>query len=314
MKLGGKVYHGYFKVQHPFKNLYSIYKTVKKGGYIKVFIFTQHPIAFLDLSMVALGGGRVRVVRSTNSACGGTFSNWLAVFFRPLMNLLVSQAVAPSKEAGIWLFGKRKMRSGKVTILNNGLDTNVYYYSEDVRNETRNKWGIKESAFVVGHVGRFNQQKNHLFLIDVFAQICIKRKDAHLLLVGKGETMPDVEQRIKDLGIKDRVTFLGVRDDVAVLLNAMDVLIFPSLYEGMPNVIIEAQACGLPCLLSDTISKDAAITKLVEFESLNSIPSVWADHTLRLVSQRPRHDTSKEITEKGYSISSTVEFLEKIFS
>lgn len=311
--LGGRVYHGYFKVEHPIKNLAKVYQTVRRGGYKKVFVFTQHPITFLNLLMATLAGAKTRVVRSTNSACGGGLSSFLAKVFRPLMNTLVTVAIAPSKEAGVWLFGRRMVRSGKVLILNNGVDLVEYNYSEGKRRKTRGDLGYSSDEFVVGHVGRFNRQKNHLFLVDVFAEIYRNNSHARLLLVGMGETMGTVENRIEDLGLKGVVKFAGIRSDVASVMNAMDVLVFPSFYEGMPNVIIEAQACSLPCLISDTISPDVGITKFVQFESLSASAEEWARETISFAKERPRYDTSKEIEEEGYSISSTVGFLERVF-
>lgn len=313
IQLGGKVYHGYFKVEHPFKNLWAIYKTVKKGGYKKVFVFSQHPIVFLNLLMAAMGGAKNRVVRSTNSACGGKASTLLASICRPLMNHLVTKAVAPSKEAAEWLFGKRKVKKGQVAILKNGLDLNEYYYSENLCEKVKAELGYDKDDFVVGHVGRFNQQKNHLFLIDVFAALHKKNPKAKLMLLGKGETMPEVEKKVKEYGLTDVVSFMGVRSDVSRCLHAMDVFVFPSLYEGLPNVIVEAQATGIPCMLSDTISKEVGFTKLVRFESLQTSADEWAEKVLCLVKEQPKYDTRKEVEYNGYSISSTVAFLETLF-
>ena len=314
IQLGGKVYHGYFKVEHPIKNLWAVYKTVKAGGYKKVFVFSQHPVVFLNLLMATLGGAKVRVVRSTNSACGGRFSTLLATLFRPLMNLLVTKAVAPSKEAAEWLFGKGQVRKGRVAILKNGLDLNEYHYSEELCLKVKSDLGYGKDDFVVGHVGRFNQQKNHLFLVDVFATLYKKNPKAKLMLLGKGETMPDVKKRVEEYGLSDVVAFMGVRSDVSTLLHAMDVFVFPSLYEGLPNVIVEAQATGIPCMLSDTISKDVGFTKLVRFESLQSPIEVWVEKILKLVREQPKYDTRTEVEESGYAISSTVKFLETIFN
>ncbi len=313
LKLGGEVFHGYFKIQHPFKNLGFIYKTVKREEYKKVFVFTQHPIVFLDLLAMTLGGAKVRVVRSTNSACGGRASTLLATVCRPLMNLLVTRAVAPSKEAAVWLFGERKVRNGKVTILKNGLDLNEYYYSESLCGKVKAELGYDKDDFVVGHVGRFNQQKNHLFLIDIFAALYKKNSKAKLMLIGKGETMSKVEDMVKEYGLTNVVTYMGERNDVSRCLHAMDVFVFPSLYEGLPNVIVEAQSTGVPCILSDTISKEVSFTKLVRFESLHKSADEWADEVLSLVREQPKYDTRKEIEAGGYSISSTVACVEDFF-
>ncbi len=313
-QLGGKVFHGYFKVEHPYKNITYIYKTVKREGYKKVFVFSQHPIVFLDLLAMTLAGAKIKIVRSTNSACGGKASTLLAAVCRPLMNLLVTKAVAPSKEAAEWLFGKRKVRNGKVAFLKNGLDMNEYYYSKELCEKVKAELGYNKDDFVVGHVGRFNQQKNHLFLIEIFASLHKKNPNAKLMLLGKGETMPDVKKKVEEYGLTDTVAFMGVRSDVSRCLHAMDVFVFPSLYEGLPNVIVEAQATGLPCLLSDTISKEVGFTKLVRFESLQTSADEWAEKIVTFVKEQPKYDTRKEIEANGYSINSTVELLESLFN
>lgn len=307
--LGGCVYHGYYKVNNPLKNLYSIYNTVRKGKYKTVFIFSQHPIVVLDLLVSRLGGARKRVVRSTNSACGGKTSNIIASLTRPLMNLLITVRIAPSKEAALWLFGKRIVRKGEYTILNNGLDLNDFKFNESNRNLFRKELNV-DDEIVIGHVGRFNYQKNHLFLIDIFKDFHDDNKNSKLVLIGKGETKDQVVHKVNNLGINDAVIYLDVRSDIPYCLSGFDAFLFPSLYEGMPNTVVEAQACGLPCLISDTITKEAMITDLVVMKSLEEPPHMWANMLSRMIDKsRDRETYCNEMRERGYSINSVCEEL-----
>lgn len=300
--LGGRVYHGCYKVKNPFKNLRIIYKTVHENKYETVLIFSQHPIVFFDLLVSKLGGAKKRVVRSTNSACGGRVSSFIAQLFRPLMNNLITTRLAPSKEAALWLFGERIVNEGKCIILNNGLDLSVFKFDELSRKLFREELGISNET-VIGHVGRFNFQKNHLFLIDIFNAYHQLNPNSKLVLIGKGETKEQVIAKVKDCGLNTSVIFLDVRSDIPCCLNGFDAFVFPSLYEGMPNTVVEAQSCGLPCLVSDTITKEAQITDLVVFNSLNDAPQKWAKEIDSMISAtKNRMSYGSIMKEQGYSI------------
>lgn len=311
-QLGGQVYHGYYKIQHPLKNFFSIYKTVKSRRYKTVFIFSQHPVVLFDLLACLLGGAKKRIVRSTNSSCGGSASNYLARLFRPLMNMFVTERLAPSKEAASWLFGERIVEKGDFKLINNGLDLKQFSYSDKNRIAFRHELGVEDSL-LVGHVGRFNEQKNHLFLLDIFNELYKLNKKARLVLIGKGELKDDIQEKVGLLHLENVVLFLDVRNDIPYCLSGIDLFLFPSLYEGMPNTVIEAQACGLPCLVSDTITPDAKITDLVEFESLESSPIVWAQRAMDMADRKiNRNNYNRNMREKGYSIEEVSDILMKI--
>lgn len=314
LSLGGKVYHGYFKVQNPIKNLYNIYSTVKKGAYKDVFVVTQHPIAFLDLLMTLFGGATNRVVRSTNADCGGRISHIIAAFSRPFINMLTCVRVAPSKEAAEWLFGKDMIKKKGFHQLNNGLDLSMFTYSKDARNKFRAELGIANKT-VIGHVGRFNRQKNHLFLIDVYAEYKKINPESVLVLIGKGETENIVKDKIAECGLQDSVILTGVRSDIPSCLSGFDCFLFPSLYEGMPNTVIEAQATGLPCVLSDSITRDAEITDLLKYISLTDNPRNWAlsiKASLRRTSDRFQYHLT--LKQRGYSITDVTNEVQYLFS
>lgn len=190
---------------------------------------------------------------------------------------------------------------GNSVVVRNGIDFRRFQNIERSKEDIRKSLGIPETAFVVGHVGRFHPVKNHSFLVDVFKEICAKRDDAFLLLVGHGDLFDAVAEQVRAYGLSDKVCMLSYRTDVPELMKAMDVFIFPSIYEGLGMVLIEAQVSGLRCIVSDTIPEEAFQTDLVVPLSLNESPKHWSDIILdnTILGRYPNHiadyDMNKEI-------------------
>ncbi|MCI9135005.1 MAG: glycosyltransferase family 1 protein [Lachnospiraceae bacterium] len=308
--LGGKIYQGAFKSRYPVKSFYYIYRTVKDNNFKVVLRLSAHPLAFIDLLAARCGGADKLIIRSTNTKAGGIISNILACITRPILNRIADIRIAPSTEAGTWLFGKRQINLGNVIFLQNGIELEKFHYCEEIRNSVRRKLGIEES-FVVGHVGRFHEQKNHLFLIKVFNEIVKNNPSAVLLLIGEGEREEEIRKYVEALELTKYVLFLGKRMDVGKLMQAMDIFLFPSFYEGMPNTVLEAQAVGLPCFISDTITEEVKLTDLVTFLSLKEDALKWCKHIMG-TNIAYRYDRGLEIKKKGYSIEDTVNCLSKI--
>jgi glycosyltransferase involved in cell wall biosynthesis len=201
------------------------------------------------------------------------------------------------------MFGK----ASNVKLLHNGVDLNFFKYDEQGRFSVREELSLKDK-FVVGHIGRFNKQKNHKFLLEVFKEISKRREDAMLLLVGTGEDKDLICNWIDELGLNEKVILAGQRFDIPQILSAMDVFVFPSLHEGMPNTVIEAQATGLPCIIADTITPEADITGLVKYLPLSLSASDWATEALAVAGIQ-RRDTSAEFVAHGYDIGSVAKEL-----
>lgn len=181
-----------------------------------------------------------------------------------------------------------------------------------MRSKVRTSLGIRQSTFLVGNVARFRAQKNHAFLIKVFAEIKKKNKDSKLLLVGDGELMGKTRDELKSLGIEDDVIFTGSRSDVADLLQAMDVFILPSIHEGLPVSIIEAQAAGLPCIISDGVPIECKKTSLVVQLKQSESPVEWANQVLNMRSI-PRKNTYQEISKAGYDVNLEAKKVEQFY-
>lgn len=275
--MGGKIYHIPPKSSDLMEYRRQLANVVQKGQYHSVFRITSSAAGFMDLRIAKKAGAVRCCARSSNSSDGGSLKSLIVHRLGRLMyGKYVDVKIAPSDLAARYTFGQKAYDRGEVHILHNAVDLSVYKYSLEERQKIRNEFKIPADTILVGHIGRFDAQKNHEFLLRIFAQIIELHSDAILLLVGRGPLEDAIRALIGELGLTDRVIFAGVRGDVPKLLSAMDVLVFPSLYEGMPNVVIEAQASGLPCVISDTITREADITGLVEYHSLSEQADVWA--------------------------------------
>lgn len=216
--------------------------------------------------------------------------------------------LACSNAAGIALYGKK----ADFTVINNAIDLDKFAFNSTKRTRLRNELGLEDKV-VIGHVGRFNEQKNHRFLIEIFYELQKTMPEAVLLLVGEGPLMESVKKQVRSLGLEDKVVFLGRRTDVSDLYNVMDIFILPSLFEGLPVVVVEAQANGLPCLLSEAITREVAIDNVI-FVSLSSSPSDWNDNALRLLTYKRGAADLTKLRISGFNITVESQKLEHMYS
>lgn len=218
----------------------------------------------------------VRICHNHSTAARGeTKKNILKYILRPFAKIFPTHLCACSRLAGEWLFGKRAMKQGKVTIFNNAIETEKFAFDPVVRSEVRKEFGI-EDCFVIGHVGRFCFQKNQEFLIDLLPMILEEKPNAILLLVGIGEIRNEIENKVKQMGLCESVIFTGARKDIHRLYQAMDVFVFPSRYEGLGIVSIEAQCAGLPVIASVQVPKEAKASDNICFLPLDDIV-IWVN-------------------------------------
>ena len=222
---------------------------------------------------------------------------------KEIVAVYANRYAACSGKAAQYFFGRKK--AAQAMIIKNCTDTKRFAFSAKTRDKYRKEYGL-EGKYVVGHVGRFFPQKNHEFLIDIFQWIVKKEPDARLLMVGEGPLEPRIREKAEKYGLLDKVIFTGASGVVQEYMCAMDVFVLPSLYEGFGNVIIEAQSNGLPCVISDVIPEDAAVTELVEFVPLEAGAESWADKILGCRSTwdpEVRAKAYERIREAGYDIS-----------
>ncbi|MCL2014506.1 MAG: glycosyltransferase family 1 protein, partial [Oscillospiraceae bacterium] len=258
LSMGGRIFKLPPYEQGMKKNLVEFCKILKNNNY-KIVHCHMNTLSVFWLREAKKSGVPVRIAHNHSTAHWREGKRTLMKYaLRPFSRIYPTHFCACAEHAGRWLFGNRLFDKGKITILRNAIETDRYAFNPDIRERVRAGLGLQDK-FVVGHIGRFVYPKNHKFLIKIFAQVAKQEPNAILMLVGDGELKPEIEQMTDELGIRRFVRFLGVRQDVQELYQAMDVFVLPSLYEGLPVVGIEAQASGLPFIMSDRITKEAAV-------------------------------------------------------
>lgn len=219
--------------------------------------------------------------------------------------------LACSEDAGRWMFGNYDYQ-----MIRNGICADGFRFRNSIRDQKREELGIEKNALVIGHIGRFTEQKNQEALIDIFYHITEEYPRAVLLLIGEGERMAMVKEKATEIGLDHQVIFTGIRSDISGLLMAMDVFVMPSRYEGLPLVGVEAQAAGLPAAFSDTISRDVEITESVAWFSLKDSPAATASVVLKLVEETSaeiRGYRNAQVVRRGYDIRKTAEDMMGIY-
>lgn len=262
---------------------------------------------------IAKKHGAYAIAHSHNTDAVRSLQGYVYKLFSYPTRFVADHFFACSPEAARDRFGdKVAQNTGMCQVLKNAIDTKTFKFSRDTRASVRAELGIGSDAVVIGHIGRFAAQKNHGFLVDVFRAIHDKEPKSVLLLVGDGELRPAMEQRIAEYGLTDCVVFTGVQSDVSRFYQAMNVFVFPSIYEGLGIVAIEAQASGLPCCVADTLPNEVAVTELVQFRPLEDGADQWAEWGLSRATET-RRDTLEAIQKAGYDISSTSVWLENFY-
>lgn len=305
--LGGNVYH--------LSNLNPLSTSYKKS--LNDF-FENHPeykivhshldcMAGIPLKYAKLNNAPIRIAHAHNSNQTKDLKYPLKLFYKRNIKKNANYLFACGDEAGKWMFNTDNFK-----VLNNAINARDYTFNINIRNDKRKEFGIFENSILIGHVGRFFPQKNHEFLIDIFNQFHKDYPNSYLMLVGEGELKTSIQDKVKILGLEDYVIFTGLRSDVNELLQAMDVFLFPSLYEGLPVSIIEAQAAGLPCLISDKVPIECKKTDLVYQLSLEDSVNTWADKIHEL-SHITRRDTYEEIKQSGFDIVENAKWLENFY-
>lgn len=308
MELGAHIYKVTGLSHNPVKYFLDIKNIIRQNGYDVVFRHSDVATVAIDLVAARIGGAKRRIPHSHSTDSKHLIAHML---LRPVLVFNATEYFACSEPAAEWMFGKKICKNKRYQLVKNGIDLARYAYDVNLREEKRKELGISPDTLLIGHVGNFVYAKNHLFLLEIFAKVLELRPDSELLLAGDGELRPDIEQKIEELGIKEKVLLLGMRNDIPDLLQAMDVYLFPSVYEGLPVALVEAQAAGLPCVISDTIAPESKLTDHIKAASLQLPAYKWAEYVLKM-SERVRTDSSHILKSAGYDIMETAHFYENL--
>lgn len=292
----------------PYQNVFKYQKELTK-------VFTEEKYEIVHshinaLSVFPLYAAKkanvpVRIAHSHSTSSKKEWKrNLVKNMLRPFSKVFATDYMCCSEHAGRWLFGDKKYDEGNVYLLNNAIDVDYFKYNEEVRKNKREELNIPDDIKVIGHVGRFVSQKNHEFLIDIFNEVHKKDKKTILVLIGQGPLMGDIKKKVNELGISDCVKFLGQRKDINELYQALDLFLFPSIYEGLGMVLVEAQGSGLPCIASTEVPTYAKVSDLVDFLDLDLGEKVWSKKVLEILNNSKARSVSKEnFEDRGYDIN-----------
>lgn len=314
-KLGGKIYHMSYnrkngKIRH-LDNYRLMVKNFRKyvKEYETIHIHNYHAFdMFLAASASRTAGFHKVIVHSHNSSAETHLKLHQTCKF--LLSRLSLIRLACSKDAGHWMYINENF-----TVINNGIELENFIFNQEIREIERKELGIS-NEFLIGHVGRFELQKNHDFLIRLFAEYTKINHNTRLVLAGRGIEFERIQCLSKELGIYDKVLFLGIYDKVPKLYQALDVFVFPSIFEGLPLTMIEAQAADLPCLISDVISAEVDISMNLYRCSLDKPLSEWSEklEDIRKLSIKQERKNNEDIVrEAGYDISTSCDLLTNIY-
>ena len=274
-KGGGRLYEVTPYMENVFAFTYEIYRIIRDGRY-EIVHSNMNSLSGFPLFAAWLAGAKVRILHNhTTDTKAEGMRTVLKRVLRPFARMFANQYWACSELAAKWMYGEQVVSDGKVTIIPNAIDLKKFAFNQEKRDKLRSHLGIK-AELVIGHVGRFMKQKNHDFLIDIFAEVVKEKPDAKLLLIGEGSLENKIKAKVARLSLENNVLFLGVRSDVADLNNVMDIFVLPSFYEGLPVVGVEAQANGLKCLFSERVTRESKILRETEFVLLKSGKDSWS--------------------------------------
>lgn len=320
--LGGRIYRmdpiNILKPQTYYKQLRSFFQNHPEYKIIHSHLntFSKFPLKIaeefklpirISHAHTAMEKAKISDVFEMKEGYKSTLKKFVKLFLRRDIHKYTTHRMACGEKAGKWLYGENK----KFEILNNAIDLKSFSPNGEIRKQYRTEYSLT-GKLVIGHIGSFNSMKNHSFLLKVFKEISKTHKNATLVLAGDGGLRTAIEEECVSLGISNSVIFLGVKSDIPAICQMLDVFIFPSIYEGLPVTLIEAQAAGLNILASDSITREVDLTEDIEYLSISLPPKAWADRILEM------HDGEKSnnydlLASHGYDVITNARSLEKFY-
>ncbi len=274
-------------------------------------ILHSHVRSYASLYIpIAKKHGVKTIVHSHSTSNGSSFSSIVKKALQYPLRYQADYLFGCSTNSGEWLFGKKFVSSDKFSVLQNAIHVDAYAPDQKTIEQYKDKLELNGKT-VYGHVGRLHPAKNHSFLLEVFKEIHRVQNNSVLLIVGNGELKDEIESEIKELGLTDSVKMLGTRSDVAQLLGVMDCFLFPSKWEGLPVTVVEAQAAQLPCLVSDTVTKEVGVSDLVKYLPIDKGIQLWVDEATNM--DMSKHSVSDSIISNGFDVNTTAKLITKFY-
>lgn len=306
--MGSTFYNITPRNRNPFKNRTELDSLFKEQEF-DILHCHLNTLSYIEPVLSALKNNIPVIVHSRNAgATKSLISNFLHKFNYLILPRKNITMLAVSDLAGSWLFG----RNSNYTVVNNGLDINKYTFSDTNRKRIRAEFKINDELLLV-HIGAMRIQKNHMFLLDIFKVFLTKSPNSKLLLVGDGDLKEMIVNKIKELEIQDKVILAGKRNDISDILSAADLFLFPSIFEGFPNAVLEAETSGLPCLISKNITDEVLVNENCVAVSLEENVDEWANALLSLNHFDDRTVGAKNIKRKGFSVNAEIIKIESIY-
>lgn len=307
-QMDGRIFVLPKKSTHPFTYIHQLKKILNNGEY-KIIHTHMDAMGAWVLKAAKECGIPVRIAHSHNTQHLTT--NPIKLFFlekaRKNINKYATHRMACSDVAGKWLFGDKPF-----TIVHNAIEVEKFAFKEEERKLIREMYGVNDDEFLIGHVGRFDNQKNHSFLIDVFAEIAKTLPNCKLMLIGEGHLLQNVKEKARGMHLDKKIIFTGVQNNVHKFYNAFDLFVLPSLFEGLGIVAIEAEINGCPSLLSNQVPIAAKIADNVSFVSLNK--KIWVNSILlKINANKQRTKAAFDIYRSDYNISLEAQKLQNIY-
>lgn len=297
--LGGRVF-----IVPSFKNLTghtkALFKLFKRENYDVVHAYNSTMNLF-PMYAAQRAGVHVRISESLSMAAPGEKKTYIKLMLKRLSRSFCNYYMACGEDCGVFQFGQKAMDEGKIAIFKTAINTEFNRYQPELREKTRKEFGW-ENKVVYGFIGRFEHQKNPIFLIDVMSEIKKRQDNAQFVIIGAGDLEDKMKERIKEAGIESSMSWLGRREDIQQFYNAFDAFLLPSRYEGLPVVGLESQSCGLPMIFSTAVTPEASACELGYFIDLKDGASAWAEKIIPIVKENMpnRRSHAKEVAEAGF--------------
>ena len=282
-KLGGNVYQVTSYYKNPIKYLKEVIKIIKRNQYDVVHCNMNSSVFLYPLIAAKIAKAKVIISHAHNASSDkGVIKNVIHSINKHFIPMFADKYFACSYKAACWFYSNKIIKSKNFFIINNAIDIRKFVYNELIRKEVRKKLKISDNTLLIGHVGRFVVQKNHKFIIEIFMELISKEKNCKLLLIGTGPLKEMIKEIVENNNLFNKVIFLENRNDINELMQAMDIFVLPSLYEGLPLVGVEAQYAGLPCVFSDSITKEVKLNDSTIFIPLKFSVKYWVKKIIEL--------------------------------